>query len=492
MGRKIFVTLLSLIVLLVPSIALMEDSVSAQTSRLIHVEATYTNPFPPQSNIVTNGDFEAAPATNTLGNWQVIASDLNHKGTIAQTKDAHAGSYSGAFTATANPSGGGFVALSESTLYWAIGQTYTLTFYYKSNLSSCYAEVFCKSTQATAGNDLASWSSSLAPTNVWTSATLTFGPIPDGTVDVQIHFGPPTGITGTLLIDDVSTGFSTKPQSSTAPSPAPTANPTQNSAVNPTPDSSTAATSSTGPAASTTSGPKVTGDPTGNPAYSDQPAVPELTPLAIISALLAVTVLAAISRMKRNRSTPLKVSIAAGLLIAVLLFPAVAYQTVGQETLVASAAPTVAYSLWFTNGTAFPTGGANSNGYVIGGPFLNVGGIHAIASGYGSSADKTCSIVVLRNDGDVPINVALTLRNAKAPSNIQIQMHYFFLNNQTYQPYSNEWMGKGNVGQNPLAPGQVMWLAITVSLGQTNVPLTGTPNYDFSYSFDIEVAAAQA
>jgi hypothetical protein len=68
---------------------------------------------------------------------------------------------------------------------------------------------------------------------------------------------------------------------------------------------------------------------------------------------------------------------------------------------------------------------------------------------------------------------------------------YFLMNNQTFQPYGNNRMGFSNVGQNPLEPEQHMRLGITVKLGQTNVPV-GTPNYSFSYSFDIEVTATQA
>ncbi len=112
-------------------------------------------------------------------------------------------------------------------------------------------------------------------------------------------------------------------------------------------------------------------------------------------------------------------------------------------------------------------------------------------SGFGSSADKTNNVVVLRNEYSVPINVTLTTQNVHAPSNIKIGLYYFFMNNQTFHPYSSQWMGNSNVGQNPLRPGQYMWLGITVSLSQPNIPLIGTPNYTFDYSFDIEVTATR-
>ena len=173
--------------------------------KLIHVEGTYINTRPTTSNIVFNGGFET-PITGTQGVWQVITSDTNHMGTVSQSPDAQTGNYSGLLTVTANPVNGGFVALSESTQYWGIGQFFTLSFYYKSTLSSCYASIYAKSQATTVGSDVAYWmGSNLPATDTWTPVTLTFGPIPDGTVDLQLHFGPPEGVTGSLWVDEVST-----------------------------------------------------------------------------------------------------------------------------------------------------------------------------------------------------------------------------------------------------------------------------------------------
>jgi hypothetical protein len=218
--------------------------------------------------------------------------------------------------------------------------------------------------------------------------------------------------------------------------------------------------------------------------------VPELTIAAVAAVLLIALTLAIFARKTKGKHSG---GLAAATLSSVLLFSFMPCAVYAQTTAVATATPPVIeFSLWYTNGTAFPTGGANANGYVNGGPFINIGGIHCIASGFGSSADKTASVVVLRNDGNVPINVKAALKNAVAPSNIQIILAQMTLNNSTYSPYSDSWFGRSNVGGNPLAPGQCMWLALTVSLGQTNVPLSGTPNYDFNYRFDIEVTATQA
>jgi hypothetical protein len=151
------------------------------------------------------------------------------------------------------------------------------------------------------------------------------------------------------------------------------------------------------------------------------------------------------------------------------------------------------FSLWFTNGTAFPSGDSNCAGYFNGGMYLNIGGIQHSASNYGSLFVPTTNVVVLRNDGDTAITVNAKLKNVNAPSNISIGLLCFPMPPATYVPYSNSWLGNGNVAnQNPVAPGQYMYLGLQVVLSQSsNVP-SGTPTFGFYYNFDIEVNATQA
>jgi len=289
------------------------------------------------------------------------------------------------------------------------------------------------------------------------------------------------------------------PLPTASPTPGPTATPTTTPINSPTqPETSTnTQTPSVAPTETTPTGthtstadPTLTPNPTSNPTATDNPEIPELTPVALIATLVLLAAVAVFSR--KSRPT-LKRTGSIAVLIAVLALSLMTNVSYGQTTTpTATHTPVVGYSLWFTNGTAVPTDGANCYGVLYGGPFLNVGGIKPIASGFGSSADKTSSIIVLRNDGDTPINVSLALKNAQVPSDIEISLHYFFMNNHTYRPYTAQCMGNSNVAQNPLEPGQHMWLAITVSLAQPSVPLTGTPNYSFNYSYDIEVTATQA
>ncbi len=124
-------------------------------------------------------------------------------------------------------------------------------------------------------------------------------------------------------------------------------------------------------------------------------------------------------------------------MIAVMAFSLMTNMAYGQTTTpTTTPTPVVGYSLWFTNGTELLIDGANCYGVLYGGPYLNIGGIKPIASGFGSSADKTSSIVILRNDRNVSIDVTLTLQNVQVPSDIEISMHYFFMSNHTYALHS--------------------------------------------------------
>jgi hypothetical protein len=514
-----FAALVSLIFILLIVLAPFAFS-ALLDKKFIHVNGAYSSDRN-APNIITNGDLETLQIPGTIGNWQVITSDSIHSGVLSRTTDAHSGSYSGLFTITANPNTGGFVALSESTLYWAIGKTYDLTFYYKSSLSSCYASIFCKSEQTTKGFDIAYWSSAnLQSTNTWTKVTVTFGPVPEGTQDIQIHFGPPEGVTGTFQVDNISTQFTNTQPTTTPPTPTPpptpiAPTPTQSPPTStpfptltyapptptytppsptpptPTPTQSTNP-SQVSPEPTSTSNPSL--QPTAQYSPTPTPMIPELSVggvvfIVIIVASLALSIWKCSKAIRRRRFVQF-----ISMFIAILLLAVMANIAYGPN-ITADSAPndTVAFSLWFTNGTAIPTDGRNVEGYQNGGMYLNIGGISCIPSGYGSSRAMLTNVVVLRNDGNVPINIALALTSIVKPSNIEIFETWYPMSSSANQPYSNSWMGIGNLAEgNPVAPGKCLWMGITITLAQPNVPASGTPNYDFNYSFNIEVTATPA
>jgi hypothetical protein len=115
----------------------------------------------------------------------------------------HSGNNGGLFTITSYGTGG-YIALSQQTLT-QIGQTYTLTFLYKSSTGFAMPHVFCKDTS---GKDIAYFSGpAMTTTNTWTSATMTFVPIPTGTINTELHFDVDSA--GTIQLDDLTTNANT-------------------------------------------------------------------------------------------------------------------------------------------------------------------------------------------------------------------------------------------------------------------------------------------
>jgi hypothetical protein len=153
----------------------------------------------------------------------------------------------------------------------------------------------------------------------------------------------------------------------------------------------------------------------------------------------------------------------------------------------------VNFTLLYYNGTAFPTGDANAAGFTYGEMYLNVGGIMTSVSSYGSLFAPETNLVVLRNDGNTSINVNATLKNVNVPTNIEVSMQFRVISAGSYSSVSHHWIGYENAtATNPVAPGQYMYLGVTVVLSQTNNEPSGTPTFSFNYSYDIEVFAVPA
>jgi hypothetical protein len=282
--------------------------------------------------------------------------------------------------------------------------------------------------------------------------------------------------------------------SALTPTPTPTATPTTPTPT-PTPTATATPTATPQPtptADPTTANPTPTTTPSSTtPTATPSPEIPELSWLTIVLALFillpAVTV--ALRKIGGGKlKSAVNMILIGGLLIACLVEVSAAQPAVTPTQTTTSPK----FSLWFTNGTAFPDSDSNCAGYVNGGMYLNIGGIRHSVSNYGSLFAPTTNVVVLKNDGDTAITVNATLKNVNAPSNISITLLFFPMPPATYAPYSNNWYGNGNVAnQNPVNPGQYMYLGLQVVLSQpSNVP-SGTPTYSFNYSFDIEVNATQ-
>jgi hypothetical protein len=157
-------------------------------------------------------------------------------------------------------------------------------------------------------------------------------------------------------------------------------------------------------------------------------------------------------------------------------------------------APTVKFSLWFTNGTAFPTDVTADHTYGAGNDYLDINGIPVNVDWGGGfdSAAMESGLVVLRNDGNVPIMVNATLGNVNVPSDIQLVMNWVPINPSVYSNIGNinQWMGYGNLATgSSVGVGQYVWLGLILVMMQSP---TGEVTNSVNFSFDIVVTATQA
>ncbi len=129
-----------------------------------------------------------------------------------------------------------------------------------------------------------------------------------------------------------------------------------------------------------------------------------------------------------------------------------------------SSGSTLKFSLWFLNGTTFPTSISGNALYVF------------LADSQDLSIGRyTPNAVVLKNDGNVPLTVNVTSSNVNLPSDLSLQI------------------GDRNSIANGLTviqPGQSATLQLVILLVLNSSPhASGTT---FSYSFDMNIMATAA
>jgi hypothetical protein len=137
--------------------------------------------------------------------------------------------------------------------------------------------------------------------------------------------------------------------------------------------------------------------------------------------------------------------------------------------------PSVQFSLWFLNGTAFPTAISNPPMTVIAlNPNAppNIYGLIGVSPNAPTSYNLT---FVARNDGDVPVNITIGANNVNVPADIKT---LFLFEGETLPWWSSAVIG---VGEN-----QTLTIAFYMAAFPHN------PGPAFSYSFDLTFTGAQA
>jgi len=141
----------------------------------------------------------------------------------------------------------------------------------------------------------------------------------------------------------------------------------------------------------------------------------------------------------------------------------------------ATSASPVQFSLFFPNGTIYPssvTGTLSGVNTVVVDPLL----------GHNGGWIPTC--IVVRNDGTVPITVNATAVNVNVPSNLALSLQCGH-----YGTISGAYGAQQATSQQPIQPGETYFMSLMAFLTPTG---SYTPNQQFSYSYDVVITATQA
>ena len=143
---------------------------------------------------------------------------------------------------------------------------------------------------------------------------------------------------------------------------------------------------------------------------------------------------------------------------------------------------TARFSLLFQNGTAIPS--------TLAGSFSNFPTYtmwqSPQATGFGSGWQPTSlDTLVVRNDGNVPLNITVSAANVNVPSNIDFAFNWVGIDTSKQTP-----SGQMNTQVGPIAVGQSATLMLMTNMAPINTNYVSGAS--FSYNFDIVVSATQA
>lgn len=160
-----------------------------------------------------------------------------------------------------------------------------------------------------------------------------------------------------------------------------------------------------------------------------------------------------------------------------------------------SAVPTVRYSLWYPNGTAYNLHQENAPS-IFGATGLDTNGVPVnVQSGLGAPPmGYTSGVIVVRNDGNVPITVNATLANVSVPSDVTLTSTCNVINPATWGSQVDNWMGRDKLATGSVVGvGGYAWLSVQVIMTNSSGNMGAIQNHpSFQYSFDVAVTASQA
>jgi hypothetical protein len=159
------------------------------------------------------------------------------------------------------------------------------------------------------------------------------------------------------------------------------------------------------------------------------------------------------------------------------------------------AASTVKYSLWYPNGTAYNLHQENTPS-VFGATNLDTNGVPVnVQTGLGAPPMGYASgVIVVRNDGNVPITVNASLANVSVPSDVTLTSTCNTINPSVWGSQVDGWMGRDKLATGGVVGvGEYAWLSIQVIMTNSSGNMGAIQSHgSFSYSFDVAVNAAQA
>jgi hypothetical protein len=103
-------------------------------------------------------------------------------------------------------------------------------------------------------------------------------------------------------------------------------------------------------------------------------------------------------------------------------------------------------------------------------------------------------VIVVRNDGDVPITVNATLANVSVPADVTLTSTCNTINPSVWGSQVDGWMGREKLASGSVVGvGEYAWLSVQVIMTNSSGNMGAIQNHSsFAYSFGVAVTAAQA